>query len=826
MKENLFLTDAQLKAEIDKCEFCEEKPCKVECPANCSPADFIMAARTGLPQDYLRAAAEILENNPLGGVCGLVCPDKHCMAGCVRKKFDNPVNIPAVQATVIKKAKELRKMPEFKKPKTGGGKVAVLGAGPAGLSSAFMLSQKGYDVTVFEKEKAPGGMCSLIPDYRLPKDVLKSDTDYFVKTTGLKVKYNKKLTNPETLLKQGFKAVVVAAGLDKPYCLGVENEKLSISAIDYLKSPKKYKFKGSVAVVGGGPVAVDCAVTAAKNKAKNVEMFSLEKLSEMPLTMQERMEIFSEGISVSGRTKLTRILKEKGKIAGIETMKVKLKGKEFNLKNISDVKGTEQLREDFDHVIIAIGCCSSIPKQKSPKIFYAGDCMTGPGSVVEAVAGGKNAAIMVDAYLKNKKIKIKNIRKSEEVIPGFCAVPVSVETDFFGRKIRSPFILSAAPPSDGLEQMELAFKAGWAGGIMKTSFQHGPIHIPGEYMHQFDSLTYGNCDNVSGHLLDRVCKEIKALVKKYPDRLIMASTGGPVTGDDEADRAGWQANTRILEDAGVMGIEYSLSCPQGGDGTEGDIVSQNAALTARIIDWIMEAGDKDVPKLFKLTAAVTSIIPIARAIKEVLDRYPEKKAGITLANTFPTMIFRSGEKKEWEEGIVVGMSGLGVLPISYLTLSMVSGEGLTVSGNGGPMDYKQAADFLALGVNTVQFCTIAMKYGYDIIKHLESGLSHLMKERGIKSVDELRGKALPNPIKGFMELTPVKKISDVDEDICISCGNCTRCSYLAIELDKDKHPETDAEKCIGCSICIQRCISGALYMRERTKKELAALKED
>jgi len=89
-----------------------------------------------------------------------------------------------------------------------------------------------------------------------------------------------------------------------------------------------------------------------------------------------------------------------------------------------------------------------------------------------------------------------------------------------------------------------------------------------------------------------------------------------------------------------MGIEYSLSCPQGGDGTEGDIVSQNAALTARIIEWILQVGDPDIPKLFKLTAAVTSIVPILRAIRKVLDAHPKSKAGITLANSFPTLGFR------------------------------------------------------------------------------------------------------------------------------------------------------------------------------------------
>jgi len=172
------------------------------------------------------------------------------------------------------------------------------------------------------------------------------------------------------------------------------------------------------------------------------------------------------------------------------------------------------------------------------------------------------------------------------------------------------------------------------------------------------------------------------------------------------------------------------------------------------------------------------------------------------------------------------MSGDGVTAISNLTLANASRLDMHVSGNGGPMDYKAAADFLALGTKTVQFCTIVMKYGYGIIDDLHSGLSHLMEERGYRSVRELIGCALPNPIQGFMDLTPVKKISAVRAELCEHCGNCTRCPYMAVSLDKNKVPVTDPKHCIGCSICVQKCFAGALYMRDRSKRELAVLKED
>ena len=822
------LTEMQLKTELLRCEYCEEKPCEKACPVNCSPFDFIMAAKVGEKQDFLRSAALIMKNNPLGGVCGHVCPDRHCMSKCSHKTFDGSINIPDLQANIIRKAKELGGIPEFKKAKSNESEVAVIGAGPAGLGAAAVLAQLGYKVTVFDKIDRAGGTCNLIPDHRLPKNVLKSDIEFLETLGDITVKLKSPVNKPQELLKKGFDAVVIAVGLWKPIMPGIENQGLAVNALDYLLNPKKFKFRGKVAVIGGGASALDCAVTARVNGASNVEMIALEDISEMPLTPKERKEIIDNNLEVSGRTKVLAINAKGGKITGITVSKIMLPaGNKFNLRDLKDIPGSTQQRNDVRNVIIAIGNRPEMPEAAHPGIFRAGDCVNGPTTVVEATAAGKNIALEVDDYFnKTKKPKIEKNTKSYFPLPGYVRTPVTLETDFFGREIRSPFLLSAAPPSDGYGQMKKAYEAGWAGGVMKTSFDNVPIHIPGEYMHAFDNLTYGNCDNVSGHHLGRVCREVGKLIKEYPDRLTMASTGGPVSGNDENDRKGWQSNTKKLESAGAMGIEYSLSCPQGGDGTEGDIVSQNPRLTAKIIGWIMEVSDPEVPKLFKLTAAVTSVPVIVRAIKEVLDRYPDKKAGITLANTFPVMDFRSIDKKRWEDGIVFGMSGAGVAPISYFTLANAMPVGVTISGNGGPMNYKQAAHFLALGVKTVQFCTMVTKFGYGVYDELTSGVSFLMKERGIGSMKELIGIAQPDPIKDFMALTPTKKISSLIKELCVNCGNCSRCPYLAITMNKDGYPETDPAKCIGCSICSKKCFVGALEMRKRTPAEMKQLKED
>jgi len=820
----LFLSDAQLRSEIERCEYCEEKPCQRGCPADCSPADFIMAARGMQREDIARSAALIMLHNPLGGVCGGVCPDSFCQTACSHRKFDGYLQIPAVQAAIVARAKKLGVMPKVAETPANGKQVAVVGGGPAGLGGAFALAQLGYSVEIFERNKQPAGALGLVPPHRLDPNVTRTDIGWLLGHSRIKLQLEKRVDDPAALLKQGYAAVLVAGGLHQPIKLGIDNENLAVAGNVYLADPRRHAVRGRVAVIGGGAIAIDCAVSAHLQGASSVEMICLETFGEMPLTPKERELLSEYPLNVVTRSKVHAIVATGGKVSGLRLQRIELPpGEKFHPAKVKPVAGTEQTLDHFEQVVIAIGNRAELKIDGVDGVFGAGDSAYGPSTVVESVATGKNAALQIDAWIKKQAVpKFDPPRKSVHRVAGYNELPVPIAADFFGRKLISPFLLSAAPPTDGYEQMKKAYAAGWAGGIMKTAFDGVPIHIPAAYMHVFDPLTFGNCDNVSDHALERVCREIEKLRREYPDRLTAASTGGPLTGKDDADCKGWQSNSKKLENAGAMAIEFSLSCPQGGDGTEGAIVSQSAGLTAKIIDWIMQTSDPAVPKLFKLTGAVTSIEVIVKAVKKTLDKYPDKKAGVTLANTFPTLCFRPGNKPTWDEGILVGMSGQGVSPISNLTLASVGHLGVVVSGNGGPMDYRQAAHFLALGARSVQFCTVAMKYGVGIVRELHMGLSHLLQARGIKSVDELIGRALPNPITDFMALTPTKRIPTVASELCMSCGNCARCSYLAIALDEEKHPTFDASKCIGCSLCVQKCFAGALSLRDRTPVEAAA----
>ncbi|MDR3456547.1 MAG: FAD-dependent oxidoreductase [Verrucomicrobiae bacterium] len=821
-----FLSAAQLRAELDRCVYCEEKPCQEACPAHCSPADFIMAARAGGNPDWRRSAAMIMGSNPLGWVCGVVCPDYFCMQACSRRTFDRPIQIPAVQAAILERAGKSGPA-KFRLAESNGKSIGIVGAGPAGLGAASVLAQAGYEVVLYEQQKRAGGALNLIPDFRLKKSVVRADIRFLKRLGKVAIKHGRSVADPESL-RARHDAVIVSAGLTEPVRLNIPGEDLAWSWQAWLENPGRLKLKGKrVAVLGGGAVAADCATTAKRFGAAAVELIYRRRQSDMPLTQYERDLLLGHGVEITSCSQVLAVVHRDQRVTGLRIARMLLPaGKTARPENFEVSKQESPVFREFDVVVSAIGGRPKLPVKKARGIFYAGDMVLGASTVVESVASGKNAAAEADAYLRGAaQPRFKNRAKSRVVLAGVPLRPVPLEADFFGRKILSPFLISAAPHTDGYAQMRKAYERGWSGGVMKTAFDNVPIHIPAGYMFALTRSTYGNCDNVSGHPLDRVCREVAKLVQEFPDRLTLASTGGPVTGRDAEDRAVWQANTRKLQNAGAMGVEYSLSCPQGGDGTHGDVVSQNAELSAKIIDWVMEASDDDNPKLFKLTAAVTAIHPIIQAIQEVFARYPKKRAGVTLANSFPALAFRPAAGRRWEEGVIVGISGEGVLPISNLTLAKVSSTGIAVSGNGGAMSYKDAANFLALGAQTVQFCTAVMKYGLGYVDELHSGLSYLMEERGFHSVRELIGSALPNPITDFGALSATKQLPQVVAALCQQCGNCARCPYQAIVLNRRGVPVFDPSQCVGCTLCAQKCFAGAILMRDRTPRELAALQE-
>ncbi|GKT34485.1 Dihydroprymidine dehydrogenase domain II, 4Fe-4S cluster [Aduncisulcus paluster] len=834
----------RLIAEGERCLYCETAGCQKGCPADCSPKDFIRAIELGTPHDFSRAAGMILSKNPIGSCCGAICPDKFCQLKCARRKMDTAIEIPKTQSSIIAKADSLGVFPKFEKPKMNGKKVAIIGAGPSGLACAAVLGQRGYKVVIYDSNTECGGALLQIPKERLNRSHLERDIKFILSLGENEFKAGVTVSSPEDLIKEGFDSVVVAAGCQIPRKLRCEGEEHAISAVKFLTMPlaeQRDLVKGkSVAVIGGGAVMVDCVTTSRRRGADDIHVMYRRTIKEMPLCSDERTELLEADAQIVTRTIPKRILEGKG----IETIRVKMGTRSQGAK-MSIVEGSEYMWPSVDVVIVAAGSSPNkelLEKVKgTPGVFAAGDFVFGSSTAVEAVAVGKECAADVDEYITAVSVYGKDSKEAKEHecgprlcrmlteptdnehvhseirIDGWNPTPVPLDHNFMGIPLINPFVLSASPLTDSYENCKKAYEAGWAGCVLKTAFDGLPIHIPESYMTKYGSRTTGNCDNVSGRHLSQMVEDIKRLVKEFPDRMTVGGTGGPVTGDDEFDRAGWVKNTHILEDAGAHAVAYSLSCPQGGDGSEGAIVSQNAELSAKIVEYVLAGCKKpEVPKLFKLTAAVTSIKKIVETIKKVFDKYPHCKAGITLANSFPTVNFKPTQRegRVWEDAIMYGAHGEGVTGISYLSLTSVFGLGVDIAGNGGPCNYKAAADFLALGCGIVKFCTAPTIFGYDWINELCSGVSHLMAHRGIKSVKELIGCAGPEPVCDFMEIKEKKRIPVlVRPQDCVLCGNCHYCPNLAFGIGG--FHKVDPYKCVGCAECVLMCPSQCLEMQER-----------
>ena len=435
------------------------------------------------------------------------------MAACSRETFDNPITIPDVQAKIVQMSKELGFKPEFEQKDNKMKKVGIIGGGPAGIGSADILAQYGVNVDLFEREDELGGMCRFIPEYRLAKEVLDSDLDNALNHENIRV-YNK--TNIMDLDKFAklYDAVILSSGQDQAIKLNVQGKEFAHDWKSFL-SLKKLEPENSFAIIGGGAVAMDCGMKAIKSNAKTVDFITLENLSEMKLDAKEQHELLNNNFGNYFRTLVKEIESDDDGLK-LHCQRVRLKSKEFDLSKIEKIANTEFHSDFYDYVIFAVGSRVSGEREfPNENIFTCGDMKNSATTVVEAVASGRNCAVEVLNHLKidvSGKVGTKHT-KSLIGLKDKYIEQASLKADFFGREMRSPFILSAAPPSDGYDQVKKAYEAGWAGAVMKTAFDDLDIHIPHDYMFKFNENTYANCDNVSEVPLRKVIANAKKIIR-------------------------------------------------------------------------------------------------------------------------------------------------------------------------------------------------------------------------------------------------------------------------------------------------------------------------
>lgn len=405
--------------EASRCLMCEEPPCNDGCPAGVDVRRFIRKIRFG---NFRGAARLVRDANMLVGICGRVCPQEMlCMEHCTRAELDTPIDIAGLQRFAgDSELAEVAPLPEIEERS---GRVAVVGAGPGGLSAAVELRKAGVSVDVFDAAASAGGVLTRgIPSFRLDPTFAEGELAYATRL-GATLRLGESVDDPLALLDQGFDAVFVSTGLWKPYTIGLDGEDLPgvYVAGDFLSriaAGERPHVGERVVVIGGGNVAMDAASAALRLGARRVDLCCLESRDEMPAFRSEIETAQSEGIEFHTRTRPVRVTGRDGAVAVYEGVGIRWKRSGLLVpSNAEDVPGTE-FRLAADTVIEAIGqgvlhrftaleltdrglvrADADTMQTSVEGVFAGGDIVSGGGTAVRAVADGKRAAESIIAYL-------------------------------------------------------------------------------------------------------------------------------------------------------------------------------------------------------------------------------------------------------------------------------------------------------------------------------------------------------------------------------------------------------------------------------------------
>jgi len=411
--------------------------CQETCPVHIDIRKYIGLIADGR---YLDALAVVREKNPLPAICGRVC-NHPCESACNRGRQDEPVAIDALKRFVSDYELQLSKQGKLPKPVVATinkklGKVAVVGSGPAGLTVAHDLAQQGIASTIFEEAPVPGGMLWLaIPEYRLPRDIIQTEVDYIC-DMGVELKLNTPINKDysiDDLLKDGYKAVFLGIGAHQGLKLGVPGEDDFEGFLDCIVFLRRVNLGDTtkpgrkVVVIGGGNSAIDAARTALRLGSEEVHIVYRRTIAEMPANSWEIEDAQKEGVKISFLAAPVEIIGEKGKVAGMKCTRMQLgkldasgrrrpvpiEGSDFIIEtdiivpSISQQPNLEFLHEGHGLEINrwnSFDINSRTMQTNRPEIFSGGDAVTGPATVIEAIAAGHQAAASMTRFVKGEKV--------------------------------------------------------------------------------------------------------------------------------------------------------------------------------------------------------------------------------------------------------------------------------------------------------------------------------------------------------------------------------------------------------------------------------------
>ena len=391
---------------------------------------------------------------------------------------------------------------------------------------------------------------------------------------------------------------------------------------------------------------------------------------------------------------------------------------------------------------------------------------------------------------------------------------VDLSTTFAGIRSPNPFWLASAPPTDKAYNVVRAFEAGWGGVVWKTLGEAGPpvVNVNGPrygalYGHDRQLIGLNNIELITDRPLETNLHEITQVKRDWPDRALVVSIMVP------CDENAWRAILPRVEDTGCDGIELNFGCPHGmSERGMGSAVGQVPEYIEMVTRWCKQYTR--LPVIVKLTPNVADIKPPALAARR------GGADAVSLINTINSII--GVDLDAWRiypaTGLTGSHGGYCGPAVKPLALNMVAEiarhealRGLPISGIGGITNWRDAAEFIALGAGNVQVCTAAMTYGFRIVQDMCSGLSEYLEAKGCTQVEDLRGRAVPSIVDwNQLNLNHVEK-ARIDQALCIGCGRChvvcEDTSHQAISALRDgvRHFEVNDAECVGCNLCVSVC---------------------
>jgi len=830
---------------IDKIE--GVPPCRLGCPARVNVQGYVALIAQGR---YKEAIELIREVNPLPAICGYVCPHP-CEEECNRREIDDPIAIAALKRFAADNigyddAEDAEDATKEERAE----KIAIIGSGPAGLTAAYYLAKSGYPVRIFEKLPVPGGMLAAgIPEYRLPRDILKKEIEY-IKREGGKIEIETGVEIDKDgfdTLNRDYNTIFISIGADKSRALGIGGESLKgvVHGVEFLRElnlGNNVEPGKKVAVVGGGDVAIDAARCALR-LGSDVTIVYRRSREEMPAREEEVADAEEEGVKITYLTNPSRIIGD-DKVQGMECVKMELgEPDKSGRRRPVPVEGSEFIL-DVDTVILAVGQQSVLEflegsgieidgnwvkvdgngRTNVEGVFAAGDAVTGPATVIDAIAGGRKAAEAIDSYLRGaplpesedeekKKIEIKDIK---------TRLPELEKKE--RRKIAK---IPIKRRRDSFEGVELGFTEEDAIEEAKRC------------------LRCGICADC--RLCETVC-EADAINHEMEEEVMDIDVGAIIaaTGYDLFDPS-LEPNYGYEYDEVITGLEFERLCNASGP-TLGKIeINGNEPKEVVFISCVGSREERERRESAgNEYCSRVCCMYIAKQAHLVQEHIPDANATVFYTDVrafgkgFEEFYWRVKEegvnyiRRELTDDINVEKDENGKLrvktvsegrPIEKEADLVVLATGIIPQGDvletARKLKIMQSADKFFLEAHPKLRPVDTFTDGIFI-----AGCSQSPKDipDTVAQASAAASRVCSILSKEYVEVEPIT--AEVDETLCTGCGICESvCPYGAVEVldtEEGRRARVTGVKCKGCGTCGSSCIKKAIKMHHFTDEQLIA----